>query len=668
MPVEIENTLAYYCKTVGEFLQDAPSGTCLEALLASIPKGEEKSHKSEIRSWESNIAEMSRLLSKAGLDDAFIAFEFFAPLSEKRIDCALFGYDDRKHPHMVIIELKQWSNERLQYAADGCSYAVDEEYEQLLTTVIAGESQTVIHPCLQAKTYQDRVSTTLRAVIDRDLTVSAFAYCYNFKNIEKNILSDKRYNDVRKEVRLFFSEEADALVSTLRERIGNGMGDTCYALLHEGYASPAGFCTQAEQLLDSEGFLKAFSHNSDQGKAERGILASVRENLNSGRKQVFIVNGGPGTGKTIVGMRLLCQFIRLNKTTRYSFEPLYMVRSIAIRKSFIEDALPKGFRDRYISSGSFSPNFSRKSKDELRVVLFDECHTVCEEDNPRDAVNSILDNFDIIVFLLDHHQCRAGQFATPRELILEVVGGRNDVTLHPDYTLNMQMRCDSSTDYIKWIDSVFYGDGTSDQQRIPYFFHICETAAELHGHIMARVEEGYTARICAGYCWPWHKTLKDKRAGTFFDDIVLGDFHMSWNTHKDIIPPRGYVSKEKWACRPEGIKQVGCIYTTQGLEFDYIGVIVGPDLRIDEDGRLATNPGAHKPKVREESKKNVDDDFLFNRSSENLKDTFIRNIYRVLLTRGMKGCYVYFCNPKVRAYIEERKPAFKDLDTPPKND
>jgi len=654
----MDNSLAYYCKTVGEFLQDASSGVCLKALLASIPKGEEKSRKSEIRSWENNIAEMSRLLFNAGLDDTFIAFEFFVPLTEKRIDCVLLGFDDSRHPHMVIIELKQWSNDRVQFAADGCNYAVDDEYEQLLTTVIAGESQISIHPCLQAKTYQDRVSTTLKAVINRDLTVSAFAYCYNFKNDENNILSDKRYNDVRKEIRLFFSEEADDLTNMLKDCIGNGMGNSCYDLLDGGYASPASFCTQAEQLLDSEGFLKAFGHNTDQGKAERGILASVRESINSGRKQVFIVNGGPGTGKTIVGMRLLCQFIRLNKTTRYSFEPMYMVRSIAIRKSFIEDALPNEFITRYISSGSYSPNFTRKSKDKLRVVLFDECHTICEEDNPANAVNSILDNFDIIVFLLDHHQCRAGQFATPRELILKVVEGRNDVTLHPDYTLNMQMRCDSSSDYIKWIDSVFYGDGTSDQQKIPYYFHICESAAELHGHIMARAEEGYTARICAGYCWPWHKTLKDKNTGTFFDDIVLGDFSMSWNTHKDILPPRGYVSKEKWACRPEGIRQVGCIYTTQGLEFDYIGVIVGPDIRIDEDGRLATNPGAHKPKPGTKREDNVDYDFLFNKSAENLKDTFIRNIYRVLLTRGMKGCYVYFCDPKLRAYIEERKPEF----------
>lgn len=104
---------------------------------------------------------------------------------------------------------------------------------------------------------------------------------------------------------------------------------------------------------------------------------------------------------------------------------------------------------------------------------------------------------------------------------------------------------------------------------------------------------------------------------------------------------------------------MGCIYTTQGLEFDYIGVIVGPDLGIDDEGSLATNPGAHKPKSGMRSAADVDFDFLFNRSPENLKDTFIRNIYRVLLTRGMKGCYVYFCDPKLRAYIEERMPTIK---------
>jgi DUF2075 family protein len=144
--------------------------------------------------------------------------------------------------------------------------------------------------------------------------------------------------------------------------------------------------------------------------------------------------------------------------------------------------------------------------------------------------------------------------------------------------------------------------------------------------------------MAAGFCWPWSSHLGPD--GDLVKDVKIGNFAMPWET-KDTIThvPKGYVKWYEWAYKPEGIKQVGCIYTAQGFEFDYIGVIIGPDLTVDHDGKLITNPSKSK-------------DPVLRRSGEGI-DGYIRNIYRVLMTRGMKGCYVYCCENKLADRLGE---------------
>ena len=130
--------------------------------------------------------------------------------------------------------------------------------------------------------------------------------------------------------------------------------------------------------------------------------------------------------------------------------------------------------------------------------------------------------------------------------------------------------------------------------------------------------------------------------GQFINDIVIGNFAMPWETHDKIERiPEGYVRWYEWAYKPEGIKQVGCIYTAQGFEFDYIGVIVGNDLKYDKKtDSLVTNIASTK-------------DPMLKRDPDGF-DKYVRNIYRVLMSRGMKGCYVYFVDPDTANYFKSR--------------
>ena len=687
------NSFAYYCKTVGEFLNEIDNKACINELIATIPPEEQQSRASEIDSWKENIGKVSEVL-KGVPEDVIIAFEFAIPLSEKRADCLLFGKDQTGKPTIVIIELKRWSIDNIHDVETYLNRAVNDEDAQRVATFIAGHMAFLEHPSQQCATYVSRIEHTSNAVIQNLIQLKGFAYCFNFSNQPNNLLASARFEHARKAAPLYYKEDRDKVNTELKRLLGKGAGAECYDIYQKsGYGDPPRFRELARHLVgDPDSFLNVFGPNSEQSQAETAIMSSVRRMApDASKKQIFIVNGGPGTGKTILGLRLLCRFIALNNDPRCqkchkTFTPMYLVRSATLRESLKRTFIGDGhatktsrdlekeygdFAERYITYGYFEADrrnhFSRRKGENYRVVFYDECHRLSQENDPADTITQLINNFEIIVFLLDEKQTIAGKHLSPiddiRETVNNLQGKGYNIIMDETFNLTEQMRCQSASQYIEWVDSLVYEKPFLQLKApIDYFFKICDSAEDLKKEIENKARAGYQARICAGYCWPWHSILTEE--GCFYDDVeIITDeknvFRMPWNTYyisrdKRIIAPPGYPeSKNTWATDPTGIKQVGCIYTTQGLEFDYIGVIVGPDFVIGSDGKIKTVPKEHKFSIRD-----ADDDSLFNKSDEELKDIFIRNIYRVLLTRGVKGCYVYFCDTKVRKYVEERMPNF----------
>ena len=206
-----------------------------------------------------------------------------------------------------------------------------------------------------------------------------------------------------------------------------------------------------------------------------------------------------------------------------------------------------------------------------------------------------------------------------------------------------QYRCMGSNDYLLWLESVL---GYNEEKRILYKneifdFKIFDNLQILYNTILEiENKKQNSARLTAGFCWPWSKNLDSD--GNLIKDVRIGDFAMPWETHGDINkPPKGYVKWFEWAYLPEGIKQIGCIYTAQGFEFDYIGVIIGDDLIYNKNyNTLAGNINAtHDPTLKK---------------NPSTFDTHVKNIYRTLLSRGMLGCYVYFTNKDTEKYFKSR--------------
>jgi DUF2075 family protein len=212
-----------------------------------------------------------------------------------------------------------------------------------------------------------------------------------------------------------------------------------------------------------------------------------------------------------------------------------------------------------------------------------------------------------------------------------------------EVTLYSQFRCMGSNNYLLWLESVL---GYADEKRLlkkneKFDFKIFESPQAIYDQLRKKEEaKPNSARMVAGFCWPWSKELDAN--GEFVKDVVIGDFAMPWETHGDISrPPKGYVKWYEWAYRPEGFKQVGCIYTAQGFEFDYVGVIIGDDLCYSEStDKLVAEISATKDPTLKKGKANF--------------EHHVKNIYRTLLSRGMKGCYVYFTNKDTERFFRSR--------------
>ena len=157
--------------------------------------------------------------------------------------------------------------------------------------------------------------------------------------------------------------------------------------------------------------------------------------------------------------------------------------------------------------------------------------------------------------------------------------------------------------------------------------------------VVERNAKSNKARILAGYCWNWPKA---GRSDTDVHEIKIGDFEISWNLD----------GGEAFAISPTSINEAGCIHTTQGLEFEYVGVIIGDDLRY-EDGHLVadyTKRAKTDQSIKGLKKMEEEDP----ERAHELADEIIKNTYRTLMTRGMKGCYVYATDPGLREYLKAR--------------
>ena len=188
-------------------------------------------------------------------------------------------------------------------------------------------------------------------------------------------------------------------------------------------------------------------------------------------------------------------------------------------------------------------------------------------------------------------------------------------------------------------EAIAFGDGENDLG-MDYDIQVVDSPNKLLEMIKIKNKINNKARVVAGYCWEW---IKDGKNSSDIHDIVIEehDFSISWNLGNDI-----------WAIAEESVDEAGCIHTCQGLEFDYVGVIIGDDLRY-ENGEVITD--YTKRAKTDQSIKGIKKWMKEDPEKATMAvDAIIRNTYRTLMTRGQKGCYVYCTDQVLADYLKSR--------------
>ena len=581
---------------------------------------------SELNSWRNSLKEMYITLNDSNIpSDVGVAIEYNIPQTSKRVDFLISGYGKDNKGNVIIVELKQW--EKLQ-AIEG--------QEAIVETFTGGANRRVVHPSYQAWSYAALIKDYNEYVQDADIELHPCAYLHNYPRVENDPLDAKQYKEVLADAPAFTYGQRDALRNFIKKSIITGDNEDTLVKIEHGKIRPA------KQLQDSiSGMLKGnkeFIMLDEQKVVYENILSLSTKCQKDGKKRTIIVEGGPGTGKTVVAINLLAELTKRNQFVQYVSKnaaprTVYGYKLKGTMKKSSVDNLFKG-----------SGCYTEAPMNSVGTILADEAHRLNEKSGMfqnmgENQIKEIIHASRCSVFFIDESQRVTTSDIGSIAEIEKWAERENSEVIKME--LVSQFRCNGSDGYLAWIDDVLQIRDTAnyDLEGIDYDIRICDSPKEMEHIVIEKNRIRNRARILAGYCWNWPK---DTRNDVNYHDIKIGDYGISWNLD----------GGDAFAINPDSVHEAGCIHTSQGLEFDYVGVIIGDDMRY-ENGEIVTDYS--KRAKTDQSMKGIkglakDDP----EKASQLADEIIKNTYRTLMTRGMKGCYVYCTDSELAAYLKER--------------
>jgi len=591
---------------------------------------------SEENSWRNSLPKIKDLIEIADLKDINIALEYEIPYNQSRIDCLLFGKDESNEDNIVLIELKQWASVKSR-----------EDEGNFVETYMGGNSRVVPHPAEQTKGYDGYLKSFIAEFEKNEpLILFSCSYCHNYKKIEGEGLFAPIYEEIIKDYPLYTEGDTVFLAKKIKSLLSKGNGFEVFNRFMQSEIKPSKkLLENVSKIISNE---VVFSLLNEQLVAKNLIWSKIRKTQKNSGKAVIIVHGGPGTGKSVIALNLLAE------AAKKKYKAFYACKS----KPFVSGLSNLVGRDAEILISNLNRFIPSKVKEnDGDLVLIDEAHRIGKTSNNQftkaddrtkmSQIDQIVRFAKTSVFFIDDFQNIRSLEIGSAELIRETA--KKFECSIDEVTLETQFRCMGSNDYLKWLESVL--GYTKDKLILfnseKFDFKIFDTPQELYNVLLEKEAEGIKnnpnkgnfSRIVAGFCWKWSQKLDSN--GELIKDVVIGDFAMPWETHDKVTPPRGYAKWYEWAYKPVGIKQVGCIYTAQGFEFDYIGVIIGNDLKYNPDtDRLEGDITATA-------------DLMLRRNRDNF-DKYVKNIYRVLMSRGMRGCYIYCTDPVTQEYFKNK--------------
>ncbi len=578
----------------------------------------------EFNSWKNSLEKMYAVLNDDAIPaSAEIAIEYTIPHSAKRIDFIIAGKDEARRDSAVLIELKQWST------------ATITEKDGVVNSYVGGSNRELTHPSYQALTYASLLNDFNEAVERAGIKLHPCAYLHNYE--QDDVMQNEFYKEYLDQAPVFLKSDALKLREFIKGHVKHGDKDQVMYRIEHGRIRPSkNLADKLDSMLQGN---QEFVMIDDQ-KIVYETALQMATTASSSEKKVLIVEGGPGTGKSVVAINLL---VALNKKQLLS---KYVTKNAAPRAVY-ESKLTKSFRKSHISNlFSGSGSYTETEPNIFDALIVDEAHRLVAKSGMyqnigENQIKEIMEASKFSVFFLDEDQ----------KVTLKDIGDKDEIKLWATQlgaevqvlALESQFRCNGSNGYLSWLDNTLQIRNTANETLadIEYDFKIMDSPNTLRDLIVEKNHESNKARLVAGYCWKWKS--KNDRSGLVQDiTIEEHDFAMRWNLATD---------GNLWVLKPSAVYEVGCIHTCQGLEMDYVGVIIGPDL-IVRNGKIITDAtkraGSDKSVHGYKKMFKEDPD-----AAEAIADAIIKNTYRTLMTRGQKGCYVFCADTETAEYFQQ---------------
>jgi len=618
-----------YSGTSAQFIQDSTRNQIADKLKESFFEYFRYNPSiNEINSWRHSLLAVSSVFSEAKLLDHGILLEYQLPLSSKRLDCMIMGQDEHGSDNAVIIELKQW---------DKCK---DSDCENEVMTWVGGANREVLHPSAQVGQYKMYLRDTHTAFYEGNppINLNACSYLHNYPRDIKDVIFLEKFQKLLKENPLFTKDDVPVLEEYLIEKLKKGNGlDVLEKVEKSKYRPNKQLMNHVSNIIKGK---SEYVLLDEQLVVFDRVLTSANQGMVNKKKSMVIIKGGPGTGKSVIAINLMADLLAKGYNTHY----------VTGSRAFTE-TLRKIIGTRGSVQFKYFNSFAKAERNEVDIMICDEAHRIRETSNSRftkkadrsnlPQLEELLNAGKVCVFFLDDDQVvRPGEIGSTR--YLKETALKLDCQIH-EYELEAQFRCSGSDGFVNWINNTLGVKRTANVIWNPgkeeFDFQVFQSPEQLEKAIRSKVSKGFTGRVTAGFCWKWSQANPD---GTLPNDVIIGDYQRPWDARpeaKKLAP--GIPKASLWAYDPNGIDQIGCVYTAQGFEFDYVGVIFGKDLIYNFDTQTW------------EGHKENNADSVVKRSKEKFVD-LVKNTYRVLLSRGLKGCYVHFIDKDTERFFKSR--------------
>jgi DUF2075 family protein len=545
-----------YSKTKRDFISDVSSGILMNEFLVRETGGS-MFGENQMRAIRNSSKYMQTVLEDSNIpDDVGVAIEYKIPASSQRIDFIITGKNTDWNPVVILIELKQWDKAEIT------------DMDAIVKTYVGNGYREVPHPSYQVWSYATFIEDFNESIENNNITLKPCAYLHNY--VKDDVIENERYKFYTDKAPVFYGTDEQKLKNFIKNFVKYGDNKETLYLIENGRIRPSKVL--ADHLVSMlKRNKREFTLIDEQKTVYEKALELARKSAAS-NKNVYIVEGGPGSGKSVVAINLLAELTSKGKNVRY------VTKNSALRKVF-EAKLSGVFRPTRIRNFfSSSGGFYNTEKDEFDVLIVDESHRLNLKSGifkkGENQIKEIINAAKFSIFFIDENQRIETRDIGSKELIKEIAQ-KIGANIYEDI-LPSQFRCNGDDGYLAWLDSVLQIKETANEtlEGINYDFKVIESPEILHNLIIEKNKTNNKSRVVAGYCWDWIS-----RNNSSFYDIVIKEYKAKWNLNEH---------GQAWIIHPDSVNEVGCIHTCQGLDLEYVGVIIGPDFVV-RNGKIVTD-------------------------------------------------------------------------------